>query len=79
MATLTLDTHEFITGLKQAGVPESQAVAIAEGFKKVDAEHLVTKQDLRAELAEFKADLYRWLLLMLVGQVAAFAAIVKWL
>ena len=46
MATLTLDTHQFVKGLVAAGIPENQAEAIAEGFGKISLDHLATKEDL---------------------------------
>lgn len=34
MATITFDTHKFIRTLKEAGIPERQAEAIAAAFRE---------------------------------------------
>ncbi len=73
MATLTIDTHKFITQLKDAGVEEKQAEAIVNGIKDINLEHVATKEDI----AELKADLFKWLIPILLGQIAVFAAVVK--
>jgi len=77
MAILTFDTHNFIARLKAAGIEEKKAVAIADAFKEVSLENVVTKDDLRTTIAELKADLFKWLIPILLGQVAVFAAVVK--
>lgn len=46
MATLTFDTHNFITRLKDAGIDEKQAVAITEGLKEIDLNQVASKQDI---------------------------------
>lgn len=82
MATLTIDTHEFIKKLTTAGVPESQAEAIAQGLGKVNLDSVATKQDiaeLRLEIRDVKVEMLKWLVPLLLGQIVAFAAIVKWL
>ena len=75
MATLTFDTYEFIERLKQSGMDANQAKAIVDGLKKINLEHVATKQDI----AELKADLLKWLIPILLGQVAVFAALVNFL
>ena len=56
---------------------EKQTVAIAEGFKEIDLGNLVTKDDLRVAVSELKADLLKWLIPILLGQVAVFTVVVK--
>ena len=48
MATITFDTHKFIRRLREAGISEEQAEAIAEAFciAHLEAE-IATKTDLR--------------------------------
>ena len=75
MTTLALDTHKFITRLKDAGMDEKQAVAIVEGLKEV--ENLVTKEDLRVVIAELKSDLYKSGLYALLGQAALIVALIE--
>jgi len=38
MASITFDTHKFIRRLKEAGVPESQAEAMAEALRDTQGE-----------------------------------------
>ena len=77
MASITSDTHKFIRRLKEAGVPESQAEAMAEALRDAQGEaELVTKQDIQLELAPIKADvqLIKWMLAALIAiAVANFA------
>ena len=77
MASITSDTHKFIRRLKEAGVPESQAEAMAEALRDAQGEaELVTKQDMQLELAPIKADvqLIKWMLAALIAiAVANFA------
>lgn len=86
MATLVIDTHAFVQGLTKAGMSQRQAEAIAEGFKQIDLDQLVTKQDLRAaiqdlrvEISNLKSEMLKWAVPLLLGQVALFAVIVQWL
>lgn len=74
MASIAFDTHKFIRRLKEAGVPEPQAEAMAEALRDAQGEaELVTKQDLQLELAPIKADvqLIKWMLGILLAGVAS--------
>ncbi len=74
MASITFDTHKFIRRLKDAGVPEPQAEALAEALRDAQGEaEIVTKQDLQIELAPIKADvqLIKWMLGILLAGVAS--------
>jgi hypothetical protein len=44
---------------------------------EIKSEMIAVKSDLRAEIQNLKADLFKWLLPILIGQVAATAALVK--
>jgi hypothetical protein len=49
MTTIAFDTHRFIRTIKESGIPENQAEAIAEAFRTAQVEaDLVTKPDLNA-------------------------------
>lgn len=83
MATLTIDTLHFVKQLRQSGMPEQQAEAIAVAFQEVtkDAE-LATKQDIeilrmefRKDMAELKSDLIRWVVGAGFLQTALIAAL----
>lgn len=75
MLNVTLDTHRAINVLKEHGFDEKNAEGIVEVLKAQNVEHLATKEDVLA----LKADLFKWLAVVLVGQVAAFAVVVKWI
>lgn len=82
MATITLDTYNFIERLTSVGIEEKQAKAIAAGLKDLSLENVATKEDilkLEARIESIKADIFKWLVPLLVGQIAAFAAVVKFM
>jgi hypothetical protein len=73
MTTLTFDTHEFVTELKQAGLSESQAEAITRLHRQAanatidyvkhehSLENVITNKDLDARIkeTELKIELVR--------------------
>ena len=65
MATTAIDTLRFSRKLKQAGLPDEQAEAMAEALGEELTEHLATKADLR---------LLQWM----VGFNLAFSAAILW-
>ncbi|AUB82210.1 DUF1640 domain-containing protein [Candidatus Thiodictyon syntrophicum] len=49
MTTIAFDTHKFLRTIKESGVPENQAEAIAEAFRAAQVEaDPVTRTDLAA-------------------------------
>ena len=69
MSVAVFNTHAFVKRLTAAGMPEAQAEALAEELTpliderlatKDDLANLATKADLKADLAEVKADLMKW-------------------
>lgn len=79
MTTLNI---ELLDALKKAGVDEETARAAAKSVLSVDQlDQLVTKAYLKAELAELKVDLIKWMAGLIIGAVVAmtgiFAGIVK--
>lgn len=56
MATYTIDTHETVRQFVAAGIPDKQAEAIVTAISRVDSE-VVTKADLKQEIAAVRADL----------------------
>ena len=75
MAT-TFDRHEAIKELERAGASPELAEALTALLRDVragDLGQLVTKTDL----AEFKAELFKWLIALLLGQAALIATLVK--
>jgi hypothetical protein len=59
MGAVTFDTFKFINRLKEAGVPEKQAIAEA-----VSTIQWVTKSDLQLELSPIKTEitLLKWMI-----------------
>lgn len=78
MSAITFDTLKFVKKLESAGLPVSQAEAIAEAFKDASGEaELATKQDvkeldmsLRGLIAEMKYDLIKWIVGLSLAQIA---------
>lgn len=61
MTTITFDTHKFVRTLKDSGVPENQAEAIAEVIKEDQGEaELATKADIvsvRRDIDDVRRDM----------------------
>ena len=81
MSTITFDTFKNINRLKEAGVPEKQAIAEAEALSEaVSAIQWVTKQDLQLELAPVKAEitLLKWIIVLTMVN-CALLLLVHWI
>ena len=76
MSTILVDTYRLVDSLKQKGFNEQQATGIADALAQLDLHQLVTKKDLKAELATLKADFFKWLVPILLGQAALIAGLV---
>ena len=74
---MTTAVKELYEALRQAGVEDQQALTAASAVVGTDMADLVTKQELRADLAELKADLIKWNVGTLLAVTGIFAAIVK--
>jgi hypothetical protein len=84
------DTLRVCDILKDAQIPDSQARAITQAIRESDTAvaldvrtvleerlpDVITKAVLRADLAELKAEIARWMFAFWVGQMAATAGIV---
>ena len=81
MTTITFDTHKFVSTLKDAGVPESQAEAISEAFKEAQGEaELATKRDiddLRRDMSDMEQRLIIKLGALIALSIGIVAALVK--
>lgn len=89
MTILTFDTLKFVHRLRDSGIPEAQAEAIAEAFRDASGEaQLATKDDIKLAVAELrtelhkeirdlKVDLIKWMTGALIAQAAVIATLVK--
>lgn len=67
--SITFDTLKFVEKLEAGGFTHPQAKAAAEAFAEATSQELATKPDilairadLRADLAETKADIMKWII-----------------
>ena len=74
MSAVTFDTHKFVRRLKEAGLPENQAEALADAFRDAIGEfELVTRKDLQIELAPIRTDLVviKWMVGIVLAGIAS--------
>ena len=78
MNSLTFDTYQFVTELKDAGFDEKQAKAVVNTIKKShrDAD-VATKADLEIGLRELEQRLTTRFGVMLTAAVAMLAVLIK--
>ena len=84
---VVLDTLKAAKTLKQAGFDETQAEAVVatigdalgDQVTKADLEPLATKAELKAAMAELRADLYRALWLQAAGIIGLVAVLLRFL
>jgi hypothetical protein len=83
-ATLRIDTLKFVRRLTEAGMERQVAETIVEGLAEADTSDLVTKADLKSEIATLrvdmagmKAEMFRFMLLQAVGIVGLTVALIK--
>ena len=74
---MTTAVKKLYEALRQAGVEDQQTMSAASAVVGTDMADIVTKQELRADLAELKADLIKWNVGTLLAVTGIFAAIVK--
>lgn len=82
MASVPFDTLELARRLEAAGFPAKQAQDVSAALASTMAADLITRADLaplatKADLAETKADLLRWMVGLLLGQAALVTALVR--
>jgi hypothetical protein len=72
-ATIRMDTLKFLRKLTDAGMDRRMAEAIVEGVAEADTSDLATKTDL----AELKAELFRFMLVQSVAITGLTVALIK--
>ena len=65
MSAISFDTHKFVIRLRQAGLPEQQAEAIADAFKDAQSDAAPVTRDffdarLKAEIEAAKSEIIKW-------------------
>lgn len=77
MATV-IDTRKYEKRLPEAGASEPLTDAIIDTLvdsRAADLTQLVTKDDLRVAIAELRADLLKWMVPLMSGQLLALIAL----
>ena len=80
MGTPAFDTHKAVKALKGAGFDDTQAEAVVATVGDAIGGDVATKRDidqLKTDIAEFKAEIYRHLWLMAAGIVGLTVTLVK--
>ncbi len=84
MTTITFDAIAFLDRLKNSGFNEAQAKAVIYCFHQVDLGAVATKGDLnelrmacKNDLSELKADLFKWFVPLMLGQVGLIVGLMK--
>lgn len=83
MTAVAFDTLRFVRALREkAKFPPEQAEGLADAMSEALQGDLVTKSDLRAELAETRSEVIRWIAglisfqtLAILGAVLAFVKV----
>ena len=69
-----IDTHRLVNTLQnEHGFTASQAEGVKFAIQEIDLNHVATKSDID----RLRAELFKWLVPLLIGQVAVFTAIVS--
>lgn len=81
MSAIAFDTHAYVKRLTSVGITEAQAEVFAEEQAKLIENQLATKSDLaplatKADLAEFKTDILKWMIGMIGFQTVVILAAV---
>lgn len=83
-ATFRIDTLRFVRRLTDAGMERHMAEAIVEGLAEADLSELATKADLsrtesaiRTDVLEFKAEVFRFMLIQAVAIVGLTVTLIK--
>ncbi len=72
-----LNTHQIFEILESGGFTKKQSTAITKALETIDTQSLVTKPDLSMEMANLKADLYKFILLNNIGLVGLIVGLIK--
>ena len=77
MTTAVFDTLKASRKLKAAGIEEAQAEAIVQSMAEAFDDSVATKADLKAVIAEVKADMLKTAIAVVVANVSLTVALIK--
>ena len=77
MTTAVFDTLKASRKLKAAGIEEAQAEAIVQSMAEAFDASVATKADLKAAIAEVKADMLKTAIAVVVANVSLTVALIK--
>ncbi len=77
MTTAVFDTLKASRKLKAAGIEEAQAEAIVQFMAEAFDDSVATKADLKAAIAEVKADMLKTAIAVVVANVSLTVALIK--
>jgi hypothetical protein len=77
MTTAVFDTLKASRKLKAAGIEEAQAEAIVQSMAEAFDDSVATKADLKAAIAEVKADMLKTAIAVVVANVSLTVALIK--
>ena len=77
MTTAVFDTLKASRKLKAAGIDEAQAEAIVQSMAEAFDDSVATKADLKAAIAEVKADMLKTAIAVVVANVSLTVALIK--
>ena len=77
MAILISDIRQAVSLLQSKGYSKEQAEGFVELVKDLNTSELVTKDHLDVTISKLRADLYRYVFGMAVGQVALIVGLIQ--
>ena len=78
--TLIVDTHRLVKELQSKfGYSKKQAEGFTFALQEINLEHVATKADISREIDRLRAEIFKWTVPLLIGQIAVFSVIVQWL
>ncbi len=77
MTTAVFDTLKASRKLKAAGIDEAHAEAIVQSVAEAFDDSVATKSDLKAAIAEVKADMLKTAIAVVVANVSLTVALIK--
>jgi uncharacterized protein YbbC (DUF1343 family) len=83
-ATLTIDKLQFTKALAKRGFTQEQAEGILEAVSGIDAQHLVTKEELkdivytiRTDIKDMEMRTYKFIVTIALAQTALTVALIE--